>query len=161
MSTSWQHLPAPAAALARAVQAAVDAALAADAEGFDAAAAALAARDPEQVRVVLGALLRSLLEEGHPGGIDGEDVAAVVEGCVRGAAWAGAVDPDAVVVVLAGALGVHPDEEQDAAPVPAPVAARHAALLAAHLLPASPRPLRAHLQEALGEVARAETVEMP
>ncbi len=158
MTTSWRERRGPARALASATSDAVAAGAAAEPEAFDAATATLAGADAEHVRLVLGGVLRSLLEEQHADGLDGDDVAAVVEACARGSAWCPDLDPEVLVVVLAGALGVHEDEPRPLAPL---VVARHAALLAATLLTASARPVDAHLDAALADVARAQTVELP
>ena len=158
MTTSWREQRGPARTLAAAAADAVTAAAAADPESFDAATARLAGLAAEHVRLVLGGALRSLLEEQHTDGLDGEDVAAVVAACAGAGAWCPDLDPEVLVVVLAGALGIHEDEPRPLAPL---VVARHAALLAATLLATSARPLDAHLDAALAEVARAQTVEVP
>ncbi len=150
--------PGPAGALAAVTADAVAAARAGQAEAFEAAAARLAAADPGHVRVVLGGALRSLLEEAHPDGLDGDDVAQVLTGCVAASAWCPDVDPDVALTVLAGALGVH---EYEPAALPPAAVARHAALLLAHVLTTRGRPLGPSLDAALGELARSETVEMP
>jgi hypothetical protein len=67
------------------------------------------------------------------------------------------VDVTALVVVLSGAFGVHPEDDDPASP-PAEVASS-AAVLVAHLLDG--RDVDPLLDAALAEVARAETVEMP
>jgi hypothetical protein len=154
-------LSAPARAIAAAVTDAVAAARAADAEALEEAAARLAALEREQVGVVLGAVVRSLLEETHPDGLSADDARAVLERCVRSAAgWLPGLDGQVLVVVLTGALGVHePDEEPR--PVGALEIARHAPLLVADLLAASRRPLAGCLQRAFAEIARSETMEMP
>jgi hypothetical protein len=155
----WRRLPEPARTLAASASGAVHAAAAGDSDAFEAATARLAAQDPEHVRVVLGAVVRSLLEQAHPDGVDGDDVAAVVERCARAAAWCEGVDPEVLVLVLAGALGVHEDEPRS---LPPAALARHAALLGADLLTAAPGGhLDGLLDAALAEVARVETVEMP
>lgn len=161
MNGSTGRLPEPARSIARAVTATVGAARAADAETFADEAAALAGLDREQVGLVLGAVVRSLLEELHPDGLDGDDVRAVLEHCVRSAiGWLPGVDGGVLVVVLTGALGVH---EPDSEPVvvPASQLAVHAPLLVADLLTATGRPLHGYLDTAFAEILRAETMEMP
>lgn len=147
--------------MATAVTDAVAAARAADAEAFGPAVVQLATLNPEQVGLVLGAVVRSLLEDLHADGLSGEDVQAVLERCVRSAsAWLPAVEPDVIVVLLVGALGVHPAEDDPRPPVP-PDVARHAPLLVADLLVAADRPLVPYLAAAFAEIARSETIEMP
>lgn len=154
-------LPAPARAISAACTDAVDAALATNAAAFDEATGRLAAADPQRVSVVLGALVRSLLEDLHPDGLSGDDLRIVVERCVRsGAGWPSRVDPGVLVVVLTGALGLHDPEEQPPPAAP-PDVARQAALLTADLLTAAGRPLAGYLDAAFAELARAETVELP
>ncbi|WP_432495112.1 hypothetical protein [Kineococcus gypseus] len=148
-------------ALTRALTRAVAALGADDPEGFEAASVALAAMDAGQVRTVLGRVLRGALEELHPDGLDADDLRAVVQRCTRSApAWFPALDPQLLVVALVGALGEHP-EEGEAPRAPHEAVLRHGLLLAADVVPRTGRPLRAHLDAALAEVRRAETVEMP
>ena len=170
------ELPPPARAIAAAVADAV--AAAGDGAAFERAAGRLKDADPEHVRTVLGGVVRILLEELHPDGIDADDLRDLVERSVRSAApWFPGIQPDVLVVVLAGALGVHPDtpldaqpgaapdappdalpddgaEERPAPPSPADVT-RHAALLLADLLAARSRPLRPYLEATFTEMARA------
>ena len=150
----WRHLPAPARPIAAATDAAVAAAGAHDSAALAAAADDLATRDPAQVGLILGTTVRLMLEERHPDGLDGDDVRAVLEHCVRDAArWQADVDPYVVLFLLAGALGVQ-DEDDDRPPPGLAVLARHAALLLADLRGA--RPMRDHLTRALGEIERAQ-----
>jgi hypothetical protein len=154
MSTTWRHLPPPAQAIAVAACDAVTAAQQRDRDGLEAAIVPLAAA--EGSGLVLGAVVRLLLEEAHADGLGGDDVRRVIEDCVRAAAvWEPAVDPHLQLILLAGALGVHDPDEQ--APQPAPDAlARNAALLVAHLLGATPRPLAGYLAAAFAEIERTE-----
>ena len=181
---SWRDLGGPALAIGRAVTQAVDAAAARDGDGYAAASVELAALPAEQTGLLLAALVRALLEEAHPDGLDGDDVQAVLDGCVRGAAaWlpAGRVRPRTVVAVLASALGIHeagltyneappppdPDAgpwddagpwEEEVAKAPSPAEfAWHAPLVVADLL--GGRPLRRHLDAAFTEIARAEAMD--
>jgi hypothetical protein len=142
-------------AISAAVTDAVTAARAADAEGFGDAVGRLSTVDPSRV---LGWVIRSLLEELHPDGMDGEDLRAVLTDCATAAgAWESEVDPAVLLVVLTGALGLSDPDEQPALP-PAAVA-RNATLLLAHLL--GDRPLPRYLDAAFAELERAETIEMP
>jgi hypothetical protein len=175
-------LPEPARTIAATLIDAVSAAHTTDPAALQHAAerlvsvSAAAPAGQEQVGVVLGAVLRSLLEETHPDGLSGEDVQAVLEDCVRSAAgWFPAVDIEVLVILLTGALGIHqPDtrppgdlrpEESEPAPEPrrlsAPEIASHAPLLIADLLAVSGRPLSRYLDAAFAEIYRAETIEMP
>lgn len=154
-------LPPQARALVAVAQDAVGAARARDGEAFDVATARLAALDPEQVRLVLGSVVRSLLEERHPDGLDADDVNAAMQACLRSASpWLPSVDAEALVVVVTGALGVH-DPEQTERPVTPTEIAVSAPLLVATLLDGAARPVAVHLADAVAEIARAQTVEMP
>ncbi|GAB4068881.1 hypothetical protein GCM10028777_29180 [Angustibacter speluncae] len=129
-----------------------------DPAGLAEGAARLDRVEPEHVRLVLGHIVRGLVERTHPDGVDADDLSDLLQDVVRASAWYPELDATALVVVLTGAFGVHPDE-----PVPAAPAAREvalaAAVLVAHLLRGrDPGPL---LDAALAEVARAETMEMP
>jgi hypothetical protein len=172
-------LPPVARASAAPVTEGVDAAAAADAQAFETAARRLALAEPEHVRVVLGGVVRPLLEELHPDGVDADDVRALVVDAVTAAApWWPAADPDALVVVVAGALGVHPEvfppapddgddggdgaPRDEPAPLPTPDAVtRHALLLVATLLAARGGRLRSYLERSFTELALAETTEQP
>lgn len=151
---SWAHLPVPARAIAVFSAASVEAARSADPAGYEEATTRLAALDPQQVGLVLGAVVRALLEDLHPDGLSGDDVRAVLLRCARTQPRA---DPDALLILLGGALGVHPDAE-DARPVDV---ARQAPLLIADLLAVADAPLTGYLAAAFTEIARAETMELP
>ncbi|MFI1192686.1 hypothetical protein ACH4T9_05370 [Micromonospora sp. NPDC020750] len=154
MTTTWRHLPAPAREIAVAATEAVDAARARDREAYDEAVDRLAAAD--RSGLVLGAVVRLLLEETHPDGLDGDDIRQVLEACVRGAAsWQPDVDPHVVLVLLAGALGVY-DPDDDATPPDPAALARHAPLLLADLLAGIDRPLDGWLTAAFAEIRRTE-----
>jgi hypothetical protein len=158
---SYRDLPGPARAIAEAAAGAVTAAGARDLPAFREATASLAALDPEQVGVVLGAVVRSLLEESHPDGLTGDDVRAVLDRSARSALeWCPGVDPDVLLALLAGALGVHHSDEEWHPPGGAAVA-WHAPLLVADLLAVAGRPFAGYLRAAFAEIARAETVELP
>ncbi|MGZ4589615.1 MAG: hypothetical protein ACXV3V_13010 [Actinomycetes bacterium] len=141
--------------------AAVEAAVAGDLEAFLPATDRLAALDAEQVGLVLGAVTRSLLEDLHPDGLSGDDVHDIIGRCARGAAaWFPGVDVTALVVVVGGALGLHPPDEEPLPVTPLDVA-RHAPLLVADLVSVGVRSFDPYLHAALAEIARAETVELP
>jgi hypothetical protein len=161
MSSPWRQLPEPARGIATAAADAVEAARSRDREALREAAGRLAVRDPEQVGLVLGAVVRSLLEDLHPEGLTGDDVRAVLERCVRSAVvWLPEVDAAVVTVLLTGALGVHQTDE-DQRPPTGPDVALHAPVLVADLLTATGRPLAGYLATAFAEIARTETMEMP
>jgi hypothetical protein len=148
----FRELPAPARAVAEAAKVAVDAANHRDTDTFEPAAATLAV--VEGSGLVLGSVVRLLLEERNPDGLGADEVKAALVDCVTWAeSWAGDVDPHAVLVLLASALGVHdPDGE---VPDPSPQdLSRHGALLTASLL--GPRPIDRYLTTALTEIRRHE-----
>jgi hypothetical protein len=153
MDQSWRHLPPPARPIAAAATAAVDAAQRQDDAALAVAVVDLATLDPAQSGLVLGTMVRLLLEDAHPDGLDGDAVRAVLERCVRAsAAWQPEVDPHVMLLLLAGALGVL---EEDGSPPPKPeVSARHTALLLADLL--GPRPAPPFLTAALAEIERVQ-----
>ena len=160
------QLPAAARAISAATTDAVTAAQAQDAAAFDEAADRLAAAEPEQVRVVLGVVVRALLEDLHPDGVSGDDLLELIKSCVRTSfGWYPGVDVQVLIVVLTGALGIH---EPDAEPrkVTALDVARHAPLFITELLAAAdpglpPRPLTGYLTTAFLEISQAELNEMP
>ncbi|GIG60223.1 hypothetical protein Lfu02_45950 [Longispora fulva] len=161
MDKPWQYLPPRARAIATAATEGVEAARAGDPEAFGAAAGRLAEFNPEQIRLVLGAVVRALLEDQHADGLTGDDVQAALGRCVRSAiAWFPDLDVNVLIVLVTGALGVHPEEGEIAAPAPLAVA-QHATLLVSDLVTAADRPLHGYLAASLAEIARAETMEMP
>ena len=151
---SWRHLPGPARPIAAAVSAAVLAARERDGEAFTGAVADLAALDPGQLGLVLGTSVRLLMEDLHPDGLDADDVRAVLAGSVHASAqWQPEVDPQVMLLLLAGALGVYEPDEHEATPKP-DVVARHGALLVAHLI--DRRPTAALLTRTFTEIERAQ-----
>jgi hypothetical protein len=144
----------------RAISAAVTDAVSAfsDGDAFAEAVQRLSTVDPARVSLVLGWVVRALLEEQHPDGLDGEDLRAVLTGCATAAGtWESEVDPAVLLVVLTGALGLSDPDEQPA--VPPPAVARNAVLLIAFLLRG--RPVGPYLDASFAELQRAETIEMP
>lgn len=173
-------LPPPARVIASATTDAVAATQAGDAAAFADACGRLLLADPEHARVILGDTVRLLLEEVLPDGVDGDDLREIIHRSARAAApWFPGVDPGVMVVVLSGALGIHPDTPPDPGPgeerqpelddpwdavPPRPSTAevtQHAVVLLADLLSARGRPLRGYLEAAFTELARRETVEQP
>ncbi|MBM0234037.1 hypothetical protein JNW91_20620 [Micromonospora sp. STR1_7] len=154
MSVTWRHLPASAREIAGAATDAVEAAKARDNEAYEVAADRLARA--ERSGLVLGSVVRLLLEATHRDGLDGDDVRQVLERCVRAAAtWRPDVDPHVVLVLLAGALGVYDPGEDDSPPDPAALA-RHGPLLVADLLAVTGRPVDGYLSAAFAEIERTE-----
>jgi hypothetical protein len=155
MDLTWRHLPPPARPIASAASAAVSAAQARDPDALDAAVDGLAALDATQTGLVLGTVVRLLLEDGNPDGLDGEAVRDALELSVRRAAeWQPEVDPHIMLLLLAGSLGV---VDEDDSPPPKPdVVARHTALLLAHLLGDAQRPLAPWLTAALADIERTQ-----
>ncbi|MEU7875319.1 hypothetical protein [Dactylosporangium sp. NPDC049140] len=150
--SNWRHLPPAARAIAVASAEAVEAARARDEAAYADAAERLGGLDPEQTGRVLGAVVRTLLEERHPDGLDGDDIRAALEHAVRSAAAWREVDPQVMVVLLVGALGIHETDED--APVPPRALAAHAPLLIDDLL--GERSFAALLTRAFAEIERAE-----
>ena len=155
-------------ALRTAVLDAVRAAVAADGPGLAESAPALAALDEPRLRIVLGEMLRSAMEELHPDGLSSADAQELIEHCVEQAGWYPELDPEVLVLVLLGAFGAHDPDQQPAVP-PATVA-QHAAVLLVDLLDdqqaqVEPAVLTGRverlLNRALAELERAETMEMP
>lgn len=158
-----RDLPAAARTVATATVAALTAARAGDADAFTRASTDLAGCEPEQVRLVLGEVVRDLLERLHPDGLAAEDLQAAIRDCVRRTVgWYPQIDVQALVVVITGALGMHGDDEQ---PRYSPTEiARHAPLFIAELLtrpnPAALTPEQ-YLRAALDRIRTAELHEMP
>jgi hypothetical protein len=161
------ELPAAARAISAATSDAVEAARAQDPATFDEATDRLAGAEPEQVRVVLGVVVRALLEDLHPDGVSSDDLLELIKSCVRTSfGWYPGVDVQVLIVVLTGALGVHEPDEEPRRVTPLEVA-RHAPLFITELLTAAstradaPRPLVDYFTDAFRDISRAELNEMP
>jgi hypothetical protein len=177
-------IPGPARDLVRTITGAVDTAISGqDVAGYETVTSRLAAQ-PAGGRV-LGDLLRALLEDTHPDGLNSDDITLVIGRCYRAAAaWLRPerVDVAVLLAVLAGALGIHepgiteaaldlppgdageyrdPDESAVVAPPAWPDYAWHAPLLAADLLPFAPATLDSYLEAAFAEYAREAREELP
>jgi hypothetical protein len=162
-------LPAAARAISSATTDAVAAVTSTDVAAFDEAVARLAAAEPEQVRVVLGVVVRALLEDLHPDGVSGDDLLELIKSCARTSiGWYPGVDIEVLVVVLTGALGVHEPDQEPRQFSPLDVA-RHAPLFIAELLAVgrarqagrTGRPLSDYFADAYLEISRAELNELP
>jgi hypothetical protein len=134
---------------------------------------------------VLGDVLRSLLEDTHPDGIDSDDITLVIGRCYRTAvAWLPPerLDVTTLLAALAGALGIHepgvtyealdlprttadeyrdPDDTVALKPPAWPDYAWHAPLLVADLLPFAPTTLDGYLESTFSEYAREAREELP
>jgi hypothetical protein len=160
MTAGYESWPGPARAMALAVDAAVSAARSGDAGAFASAAAGLGRADPDQLAVVLGTVLRGLLERSHPDGLDSDDAVHILTSCTRSAAaWYEHLDTGALLLALTGALGV---TDPDEAPHPDAAAVLiHGILLIADQLRVLAGDLGPVLDCGLRELMRAQTVELP
>ena len=142
------------ASMTKAIDTAVKAAQAQDADGLHAATTDLSKLDAEQTGKVMGGVLRLLLERKHPDGLDGDDIRDLLQTCALGAArWLPETDPHTMLVVLAGALGIHPDEHDQVARPTAESIALNTAVLIAFLLKG---PVEPYLTATFAEIARSE-----
>ncbi|MCW2604919.1 MAG: hypothetical protein JWN61_3054 [Pseudonocardiales bacterium] len=166
----------PGGALAAAIVGAVTAAQAQDADRFDQLAADLRGAMAPHVDTVLSTVVRDLLEQQHPDGLAGDDIADVLTRCIEDAAWLPDIEARTLVIVLLGALGVaepvptddveeRSQDRADAVPTPDPptdaALRRHGLVMVASLCAAAgERPIRL-VRAAIEEIHRAETQEMP
>lgn len=147
----WRHLPVAARPIAAAAGAAVAARRDGDDEQVGAAVTRLAALDPAQVGLILGTVVRLLLEFHHPDGLDADDVRAALIAAVGDGA-----DPEVTLVLLTGALGF--GHEVETPPTPAALA-RDAVLLICGLLNTGllkDAPVAPWLEAALAEIERTQ-----
>ena len=160
MAAGYRSWPGPARAMALSVDAAVSAAQSGQAAQFTDAVAELVRLDREQLAVLLGAVTRDLLERSHPDGLDSEDADQVLRSCLRSAvSWYEPLDGDSLIVALTGALGI---TDPDESPQPAGTAVlAHGLLLIADQLKILAQALPPVLDDALRELRRAQTIEMP
>jgi hypothetical protein len=176
-------IPGPVHDFVRTVTQAVDTAISGhDAATYDSATARLATQ-PAGGRV-LGDMLRSLLEDTHPDGLDSDDITLVIGRCYRAAAaWLPPerVNVTVLLAVLANALGIHdpgtdeapdlshsvvdqwrdPDDPVTVEPPTWPDLAWHAPLLVADLLPFAPTTLSNYLETTFADYAREAREELP
>lgn len=106
---TWSEVPGP-RAIGTAITRAVDAVRDGNADDYDTAIADLTAQPVTPTGAVLGALVRTLLEEQHPDGLDGDDIQAVLARCYGTTiSWLPPerIDIPTLVAVVAGALGIH------------------------------------------------------
>ncbi|HEY2795040.1 MAG TPA: hypothetical protein VGJ28_21955 [Micromonosporaceae bacterium] len=182
---SWKDFGGPVRVLGTAIVRAVDAV--GDADDYPRATAELAT---PPAGLILGGLVRSMLEDQHPDGLDSDDIEAVLVGCYRAASAWTVVDANVLLAVLASALGIHepgvtydditaPERTEDewtSAPIggtaaraetpptkaPSPTEyAYHAPILIAHLIATGRRGLNFYLDAAFTATATEAAMEMP
>ena len=160
MTGDYRAWRGSARAMAETVDAAVTAAWAGDPVAFGEAMTGLAALDREQLAVLLGTVTRQLLERSHPDGLDSDDAQHVLSSTARRAvAWYEPLDGAALLEALIGALGV---TDPDGTPGPDPDAVlAHGILLISDQLHVLGQQLPPVLNYALGELQRAQTMELP
>lgn len=152
VSLDW---PPPVRLLAAAIGDAVTAAEAADEGGFADALQQLARADREPLAVVLGEVAAALLERTFPDGLDAADAADLLARCTSRFAWCPALAEDALLQALAGSLGVSLADDEAMLPTALP----NGLLLITELL--AGRPLAPVLDDALRELHRRQTIELP
>lgn len=100
----------PSGTVGRAITAAVRAAADADVAAYPQSSAELAGVHPMTSGLVLGAVVRRLLEDQHAGGLDGDDIREVLGRCRADTApWLPptSVSTAVLIAVVSSALGVH------------------------------------------------------
>lgn len=156
-----EYWPTVARGIAESVNAAVQAVQAESAPDALEAFGELADRPFEQVVAVQSGIVRDLLEMAHPDGLAGEDIQRVLERCVRSTVpWFPDLDVSALAEVLTGALGVADVDTGSQVSTPASCV-RAAIVVIVDLLRIAKIPAVVAIRNSVGEVARAETVEMP
>jgi hypothetical protein len=160
MTAGYRSWPTAARDMALAIDAAVSAARDGNSEAFGDATAALALVDREQLLSVLGTITHDLLERSYPDGLDSDGAEEILQSCFASATgWYEPLDTDSLVGALTGALGISDPDDAPALDRTAVVA--HGLLLIADRLTAldlAPAPV---IDSALGELMRAQTVELP
>ncbi|RVW02170.1 hypothetical protein [Rhodococcus xishaensis] len=160
--SSWPaDWPMPARQIAVATDDAITAARAASREHLSEAVEELIALPFEQVTIVHAGVVRVLLEELHPDGLSGEDIQRALTRVAGSAiAWLPDLDVEALAAVLTGSLGLT-EMSDDAEEIGQADYLRSAVLVMADLLAAAEAASEGYLRAAIGEIARAETMEMP
>ena len=185
MAPGYGSWDGPARTLARGVDAAVTAADDADADAFDEALADLHGLDRTQLLVLLGTATADLLERAAPDGLDADEAERVLRGTLHeAAAWYAALDTAALLRAFTASVGIadpdarsdtdphatdtdttdadERDPDPDAVPPPTPDAVlAHGVLLVSYLCRSTTTPLPTVVDHALGELRRAQTMEMP
>jgi hypothetical protein len=159
---AMSELPPAGRAIARAVTALVSATAVRDEGALRMACTALRDCDEAATYDVLARLTLGLVERAFPDGLDADDVRALFDEVAGDAAgWLAALDPMAVLVVVAGTLSIHPPDD---APKPSldpdalPVAC---ALVVDHLLGRLGARLPSELTRAFDELRTAQTMDLP
>ncbi|WP_137722735.1 hypothetical protein [Prescottella subtropica] len=162
MTGTWPDgWPRTARQIAVATDDAIAAARGAEREPLTEAVDALIALPFEQVTIVHAGVVRALLEDLHPDGFSGDDIQEALTRVAGSAlAWLPGLDAGALAAVLTGSLGLTEmsDDAQRIGPVDY---LRSAVLVMADLLTAASTSPAPYLRAAIGEIARAETIEMP
>ena len=153
--------PTTARQIAVATDDAITAARAGSGEQLTEAVTELVALPFEQVTIVHAGVVRALLEDLHPDGFSGDDIQGALTR-VAGAAltWLPALDASALAAVLTGSLGLT-EMSDDAQRIGQSDYLRSAVLVMADLLAAAEVAPDGYIHAAIGEIARAETIEMP
>ncbi|TSD49650.1 hypothetical protein FFI94_028230 [Rhodococcus sp. KBS0724] len=115
----------------------------------------------EQVTSVHAAIVRELLEDTHPDGLSSEDVQDALTACAKATiVWLPDLDVQALAAVYTGALGIT-DLDDDSFRIGHGAYLRSAVLVIGNLSAVVKKPLTAYITTAIGEIARAQTIEMP
>jgi len=155
------HWPRTTRLIATATDAALTAARSEEDEAFGDALADLGGLPYEMVTAVHAGMVRELFEELHPDGLTGEDVQAVLTRAVRrGLRWRPSLQPDVVVAVITGTLGVQ-DVDAPGPRIPPEDYLTAGLLLLTELLSARKAAPDPYVRRAVAEIERSETMEMP
>lgn len=153
--------PTTARQIAVATDDAITAARAAARDAVAEAVEELVALPFEQVTIVHAGVVRALLEDLHPDGFSGEDIqSALTRVAGSTIAWLPDLDVAALAAVLTGSLGLT-EMVDDALRIGPSDYLRSAVLVMADLLTAADVAPDRYIRAAIGEIARAETIEMP
>ena len=130
-------------------------------EQFDAALVELGKLPFDQVASVHFRIVRELMERLHPDGLSGGDVSDTLANCARDAAqWWPSVNVQFLAVVLTGALGVGEVDETYRGQNRAEIV-EAAALIIADLVAVMQISSVECIAQAVEEIARSETIEVP
>lgn len=155
------HWPRTTRSIATATEAALTAARSESSDAFGEALEDLGGLPYEMVTAVHAGMVRELFEELHPDGLTGEDVQSVLTRAVRGGLrWRPSLQPDAVVAVITGTLGVRDPDAVEPRILPEQYLTA-GLLVLAELLAARKAEPAVHVRRAVAEIERSETMEMP
>lgn len=105
--------------------------------------------------------MRELLEDTHPDGLSSEDVQDALTACAKSTiVWLPDLDVQALAAVYTGALGIS-DLEDDSFRIGHGAYLRSAVLVIGSLSTGVKKAQSAYIIRAIGEIARAQTIEMP